>query len=193
MNPKVRDIFFFWSEPLEGHVNWMYADILGLVTTGVGNLIDPFGPSTTNLPWQHGSDGTPADPHEVSAEWHHVKNCTEMYKQGGYAFKKVTSLRLTDGAVEALVLSKLDEMFGTAQQRFPDIEEWPWQAQLGLLSMFWAAGPRMVFPHFQAAALAQDWATCAKECALNANGNPGLVPRNNSDVQLFLDAAAGVE
>ena len=32
--------FIAFSEPMEGIVYWMYADTLGLVTIGLGNLID---------------------------------------------------------------------------------------------------------------------------------------------------------
>jgi hypothetical protein len=185
---EVLDKFPGFTRPIEGNCLWMYLDNECFVTTADGNLIDPFGPNVIALPWQRGDDGPMADPHDVKAEWAHVKGCTAMCKQGGYAFKKVTSLRLSQAAVNALVNSEAQRMFGILLQRFPDAEQWPWQAQMGTLSMFWAAGPWMVFPKFEAAAKAQDWATCALECKLNATGNPGLIPRNNEDVVLFQEA-----
>lgn len=41
MYPSVTSFFRVFNEPLEGVVAYMYLDIKGLVTVGVGNLIDP--------------------------------------------------------------------------------------------------------------------------------------------------------
>src|SRR4029453_7562541 len=56
---SIRDGFLAFSRPLEGRVPWMYLDIKGLVTTGVGNLIDPVG-LASKLPFVHKGDGSPA-------------------------------------------------------------------------------------------------------------------------------------
>ena len=41
MHPSVKSVFPSFSTKLEGRVPWMYCDVLGLVTIGIGNLIDP--------------------------------------------------------------------------------------------------------------------------------------------------------
>ena len=41
MRPNVRDAFSDFNAPLEGVVEWMYLDVRGLVTVGVGNLLQP--------------------------------------------------------------------------------------------------------------------------------------------------------
>ena len=41
MQSAVRSAWRRFNEPLEGLTDWMYLDIKGLVTTGMGNLIDP--------------------------------------------------------------------------------------------------------------------------------------------------------
>jgi hypothetical protein len=47
------------------------------------------------------------------------------------------------------------------------------------------------WPRLTAALRAQDWATAAAECEIRSEGNPGVVPRNERNRQLYLDAAAG--
>jgi hypothetical protein len=48
----------------------MYADVLGLITTGQGNLIDPK-PAALALPWRN-RDGALASSAEISAEWDRI-------------------------------------------------------------------------------------------------------------------------
>ena len=38
---SVKQGFRAFTLPLEGEIAWMYLDTLGLVTVGLGNLIDP--------------------------------------------------------------------------------------------------------------------------------------------------------
>ena len=59
------------DEPMEARVFHMYVDILGLVSTGLGNLIDPVG-MATSLPWRR-LDGSLATREEIVAAWHKVK------------------------------------------------------------------------------------------------------------------------
>jgi hypothetical protein len=59
----VLDIWNDFNRPLEGRVPFMYLDVKGLVTTGLGNLIDSTG-DAEQLAWQH-ADGTPASTDEI--------------------------------------------------------------------------------------------------------------------------------
>ena len=43
MRESVRRGFIGFSAPFEGRLHYMYLDVKGLVTTGVGNLIDSVG------------------------------------------------------------------------------------------------------------------------------------------------------
>lgn len=47
MHPSVRHYFVKFNEPIEARIPYMYLDIKGLVTVGVGNLIDVERPSDT--------------------------------------------------------------------------------------------------------------------------------------------------
>ena len=74
-------------------------------------------------------------------------------------------------------------------RRFPDLPTWPASAQLAVLSLAWACGPGFRFPKTEAAIRTQDWATAAEEGVINSVGNPGVIPRNKANRQLFLAAA----
>ena len=195
MQAAVRNAWCDFNRVFEGWVSWMYLDVKGLVTTGMGNLIDPMSAALT-LPWVDGG-GTPADQDAMAAEWQAVKNNVALAQQGAQIAKEVTSLRLGDADIEALVLDKLDhnESILKAYSAFANFDTWPADAQLGLLSMAWAMGPGFgpSFPHFAQAVSAGDFATAAGDCQMNASGNPGLVPRNAANRQAFLLAATAAD
>src|SRR6202042_670124 len=76
---------------------------------------------------------------------------------------------------------------------FPDFASFPAPAQTAILPMSWAMGSGFParWPLFSAAVRAQDWAACAANCAISSVGNAGVIPRNNADRALFLQAANG--
>lgn len=203
LKPEASSEFLPFTERFEGKCGWMYLDILGLVTTGRGNLIDPKALALA-LPWTRA--GEPAECHEIGAEWSYVKGLQERRKLGGGAFAGVTSLRLSDAAIDALTNSKRDALWAQLIARFAWLAAAPWQVQLVLLSMAWAMGAEFRFPHFQAAAALGDWRACAGppgdadaylSCRgeawirdglpgqTKANENPGLRPRNLANKALL--------
>jgi GH24 family phage-related lysozyme (muramidase) len=187
MKPSVRAAFPAFTEKFEGHTNFLYCDVKGLVTTGRGNLVDPIG-CALGLPWQ--LNGAPASQADIIAGWHAVKDRTDLALHGGFAYRNVSQLRLTEQAIDDLTLSKLDEMEFHLKSRLPNWDDLPADAQLGVLSVAWACGPYFHFPAFIAALLAKDFIICSVECRMNVDGNPGLIPRNAANKQLFLAAAA---
>lgn len=190
MRRAVKADFVAFTAPLEGVCTWMYLDILGLVTTGIGNLVDD--PKiAARLPFIL-PGGTAATVDEIHDEWRRVKARKDLAQHGGGAFKKITRLRLTPEGIDVLVGRKLYEMDAELAARFPGYEEWCCDAQLGVLSMAWAMGPAFRFPRFEAAVSMGDFATASAECQMNATGNPGLVPRNKANRTLFLNAAVVV-
>jgi len=165
----------------------MYLDVLGLVTTGIGNLIDPIY-TATGLPWVHRSDGSPAGRDQIILEWQRVKALQAWKGYGGGYFGDGAQIILTPEGVDALVDGKLMANEAILKRRFVLWEQWPADAQLGTLSVAWAAGPAWVAPNFDMAARALDFAGCRTECWLNDKGNPGLTPRNLANQSLFLNA-----
>jgi GH24 family phage-related lysozyme (muramidase) len=193
MFSSVQSIFPSFSAGFEGRIPYMYLDILGLVTVGIGNLIDPVATAQA-LPFCFKNPpGNPATQDQITAEWQTLKNDPSLAAKGHLACEAITQLALSNGAIDSLVLAKLtqNESFLKRQQWFLSFDTWPADAQLGLLSMAWAMGPGGPggFLHFRAACQALDFKTAAAQCQMNAAGNPGLVPRNTANVTLFSNAA----
>jgi GH24 family phage-related lysozyme (muramidase) len=190
MRAAVMGAFPNFSARFEGRLDFMYADVLGLVTTGVGNLIDPIVHALV-LPWVHKSDGSPASRSEVEDEWHMVKSRTDLDRRGGGAFGAVTSLRLEQAAIDNLVVSKMRGNEETIKGWWPGYDDACADGQMGVHSMSWAMGSlfNRSFPAFTKALLAGDYVKAAAQCHMNTVGNPGLIPRNAANVQLFTNAA----
>jgi len=180
MNPETRNRFPHYIETFEGRCAWMYLDTKCLVTTAVGNLIDPLG-QAIHYPWQDGAEiATTA---QVQAEWDKVKSLKSMSQQGGGAFARVTSLRLSEAFIDSLVNIRAVEMWHTLLDRWPDAEQWPWQAQLATLSMAWCLGPCFHFPRFDDFAKDQNWLGCMNECIIQHES-----ARNAANQELFAEA-----
>jgi len=193
MYDSVRVAFRGFNEPFEGVVHWMYLDVRGLVTIGVGNLIDPI-EAALALPFHSlAAPGAVATEAQISAEWHRIKSDPTLATRGYKACESMTQLRLDDAAVDALIASRLAGNEASLKKKlaFAHFDTWPADAQLGLLSMAWAlgAGGPSTFPHFSAACQTLDFATAAEECTINEQGNAGVAPRNRANRILFRNAA----
>lgn len=210
MRASVLAAFKPFSTTFEGYLPWMYVDQKGLVTTGMGNLIDPV-ENAINLPWTHGVGGPAATQQEIIAAWNAVKNSgangTGGGNQGG-----LSDLRLDDDGIQQVIAQKLTNNESILRQNFPMWDSLPADAQLGLLSMAWALGPAFHFPKFQAALnqTMPDWDTAALQSWMkdSSRGSPasldddpsnyppdlnaGLRPRNLANRQLFLNAKQAV-
>ena len=189
IRPAVLAAWRAWNTPLEGVCQWMYLDTLGLVTTGMGNLIDPVGLALP-LPWLK-QDLLPATESDIVAEWDRIKFRVELAKQGAEAARAIATLSLTDAAIDALIGSKLQSFADTlaAVPEFAAFEAWPADAQMGILSMAWAMGPNFApgWPLFRAACAAEDFATAADECWMQDNGGD-IERRNVATERAFLAA-----
>ena len=188
MRQVVIDIFAELSTQYEGRVAWMYLDCKGLVTTGIGNLIDSIS-EAAKLPWQH-LDGTPASRDEIAAEWKLVKAHQEMAHLGYVACKRLCGLRLTDAAIDALVDAKLLSNWAFMRKTYPcfaEAEQWPAAAQLAASLMAWAVGPGFpsIFKNWAVCAAKQDWPGCAATSEISSKGNVGVIPRNKAVFALF--------
>ncbi len=193
MQTSVQGAFRRFNEPLEGVVHHMYLDIKGLVTIGVGNLIDPI-KEVMPLPFRFKENTERlATPEEIMAEWKAVKANTGLAKKGHVAASRVTTLEISDEAVGALIQRRLaaNEKIIKKQAPFAKWDAWPADAQLGVLSMSWAMGPSGFagFPRFCAACAALDFRAAAAQCKLADANNAGLAPRNVANRLCFRNAA----
>lgn len=190
MKAAVRAAFVPFSAPLEGVVPFMYLDVKGLVTSAIGNLIEPIGDALA-LPFRR-PDGTLANHAEIAAEWERVKARQDLRLRGGMIFKSVTTLRLDNDGIVQVVNTTLDRMDRQLARRFRSYEDWPADAQLATLSMAWACGPAFHFPLLEAALLDQDFVRASNECTISTVGNPGVKPRNERNRLLYRNAATVV-
>jgi len=200
MYDVVRDAFFPFNEPLEARIDFMYLDVLSLVTTGIGNLIDAddpkaFGtraqllPHAYDLGWFDKDSAVEVSRDEIDEEYRTVK----FSGTAGHRIDErrgITRLRISSETIDQLVRSQLNAFEATLKGRFPAFDDWPADAQLGLLSLAWAKGPEMQkFPKLSAALDSQDWLSAARESHLDETGNAGLRPRNVRNGILFTTAA----
>lgn len=205
MRPSVRKAFRPFTAEFEGVCNFAYLDNAsphGLVTTGIGNLIDaspsaaPWRP-TLRLPWKR-KDGTPASDAEKIQDWERVKGKQAWKAKGGGIYATISQLRLTWEDVDTLVFQKLDEHDAIMRQRFPAFEEWCGDLQLLVHSIAWACGAWFEFPKLVYALRDLDLETALLECHINENGkdripgtaddNRGLRPRNVANKILVKNA-----
>lgn len=194
MHKSVKNIFVGFNKPIEGYTSWMYADIKGYVTTGLGNKIDPI-ELALGLPWRWKVNNKRATKAEIRAEWVAVKTIYSSNK--GIAPKFKTSYKdnarlfLTEPDISVLVDRVLLEFETTLKSYYPQWESWPADAQLGALSLAWSVGPHFpkTWKNTHAALLKQDFATVAKEAVISEVGNAGVKPRNVANQRLFENAA----
>jgi GH24 family phage-related lysozyme (muramidase) len=192
----VREAFHAFSEPLEGRCRHLYADAKGLITTGVGNLVDPVNLALA-LPWRR-PDGELATDAEVIAAWKRVKRDANP-RAGGGTHARLTSIRLEDADVDRLIERKLDEVDAQLARLLPAWESWPADGELALISWAWAAGAAAKYPKMLAALKRLDFAAAADEVKVWSIANDGtksepgtLKDRNRHNRNLLRNAAAVV-
>ena len=203
--------------PNEGLVlpSYMYEDILGLVTTGMGNMIEvPAGawPTQTNpsksgtitaeglhAGWTH-ADGSPATDDEIHVEFAHIKRC---WGQGGWEprggftpnGRAVATLWLPEPAAMRLISSKLQAFAADLATQLHGWADYPADGQLALLSHAWACGDSLsAWPKFRGFLNASptDWRGAAGDGYIYGPSHSviaGITPRNDANVRLMLNAA----
>ena len=194
MHQSVRNRLSSFLKDYEGKVGYMYLDVKGLVTVGVGHLIDPVNRATSLKFGYKGSPGSSASAGEVAAEWQLVKSRKDLAPQGSAAFAPITKLELSDAGIEQMVLQAAgaieDYIKSNASARayYADWDRWPADAQLGFLGVAWGGIPLPQFGwhRFPEACKAQDWASAAKECRISS---PIAAGRNEAHKRMFENAA----
>lgn len=181
-----------FSVPLEGETHNPYLDIKGLLTVGIGCLIE--GSMGYDLPWL--INGQPAPRATVIAQLQSLKAQQGLsrlaYNQP--AVLAATTIRLDEAGILQLADSRLEQDWALLAATFPAIDSWPADAQLFAASIAWAEGggwpkenPNLTHlllaspPGFLLAMMhAPDGhggflAACSD---ISAKNNPGIVPRN---------------
>lgn len=197
MRAVVRSCYRGYTEPLEGGLDYLYADKYNWITTGYGNLVDPVS-AAMGLPFVH-LDGRVARGDEIAAAWHRVKNDPKAAQQGHRYAKTLTTIRLTPDGLERVFYGKLDSNDHALVHLLPDFEDLPACAQLAMHSWAWACGAGAKFPRLLEAVRERDFARASVEIHIDESGpdhilgtaddNFGLHPRNIANRILMKNAA----
>ncbi len=200
---SVMDAFTKVQSQWEGVESNMYTDILGLVTTAIGYLIDSnnnknpmanmdgYGPALV-IPWIHKSDGQPATQAEIIQDWQTVKNAHKA--SGSYdapTDRKITQLKISPLVIQDLTASRMADNEKYLLQSLPGFAKFPADAQMAIHGMAWAMGgafiPKDGFHAFADAVNRGDWA------AAKANSNfKGAAPQRKAGHDTMFDNAAVV-
>ena len=202
MHPIVQNRFRAFNEPLQRVVRYMHLDVKGFVTIGAGNRIDPLSVALS-LPFRYknksgvANAGQFATSDAIETEWKLLQGQPALAQNGYWACDPLTELELDIAAIDMLVDERLQQNESCLKRQpvFKDFEQWPADAQLGLLSMAWVMGPAFPshWPRFSAACARMDFAAAADSCKMGVGGNPGVIQRNHSNAQLFHNAASVIE
>jgi GH24 family phage-related lysozyme (muramidase) len=168
----------------EGAVNFMYLDVVGLVTIGVGFLL-PNAAATLALELVRRDSGAAATDDEKRADWETVHGCAKA--QLAERYRAFTSLDLPDAAIDRELNLRIADFVRNLQSRFPQFQDFPSPAQTGLVDMVFSLGPAGLFrgfPKFCEAVDRRDWQACAQE---GVRGN--VSASRNADLQGLFQAA----
>ena len=168
----------------EGVVNYMYLDVVGLVTTGVGFLL-PDAAAAEPLAFVRRDTGAPATNDEKRAEWEAVH--AQPKAEVAASYRPFTFLDLPDTVIDRELTARIDGFVKNLRSRFPQFEEFPDSVQIGLIDMVYSLGPAGLFrgfPKFCSAVDRQDWLACARE---GVRGNVSQA-RNDELEKLFIGA-----
>jgi GH24 family phage-related lysozyme (muramidase) len=184
----------------EGCVPYLYCDLRGFVTVGIGNLVrSP--DHAASLPFAH-HDEVPVTTDEKRSAFVTVQ---DAYQKGllASAYASLTSIRMNLDACVSLLERRLSEEFFPAITRmFPDCYAWPSPARRATVDMFYSLGiygfvhgfPMLTWqlqrPVNQGG---PDFYACADECHRRKDGedaaNPATWgPRNSWTRDMFLRA-----
>ncbi|NUR66523.1 MAG: hypothetical protein HOQ47_12235 [Streptomyces sp.] len=208
MHQSVRDYWISFNDPLEGRVHFMYLDVKGYVSTGIGNKIDETARDNSAptpqeralslaaaglLRWLVNDTGSEATSEEVTAEWDAVKSRLDLAPFGHGNFRPpLTRLHVEDDEIDRHVFAKLDEMETvlTGREGFGEFASWPANAQLATLSMCWGMGPMFRFPKFQGHVAVRDWPGAADECHFTPDVGTIRIRNKLDRAHLLLASAA---
>lgn len=187
----VRNAFRGFTENLEGRTRNPYADVKGLPTVAFGCLITPI-ELALMLDWRIGDRR--ATEAEVRNDWATINAIGENNRTAANQ-ASLTSIRLSDDAVEALLWRRFDaNVSWLVRHSMPGLASFPADAQLGIMSTVWAIGcdfqrtnpPR---PELIDACNRGDWLVAKDHSRLTEKGNAGVAARNAASALCFENAA----
>lgn len=181
MYPSVYPALRSFLNTYEGLVNYMYLDRKGLVTTGVGFLIDPK-TLAHGMQWTCNANNRTATSQQIDGEWDQIHARQIDKARGAGYFRQFTTLHLQASEIDRVFRIKADRFEAElrANSHFREFFSFPADAQLAILIHAWANGTGKLnsgWPKYSRACQARDWKTAARECAwqhMNPNRKRGM-------------------
>jgi GH24 family phage-related lysozyme (muramidase) len=171
----------------EGYCTWPYLDTRGLMTTGIGNLVeDP--EAFLALPWRHIDASQLATRAEKLEAYKAVKAVFEPNKPAR-AYRAVCDLRLADDDVCDLTNERIErEFLPGIRKLLADFDDMPEPAKRGIMDMAYNLGVHGLskFTHFLEACRFSNWKEAAKQCRVSSSRES----RNQWRIEQFEAAAA---
>lgn len=167
----------------EGVVDWMYLDMVGLVTVGVGFLLKEEG-DVDKLKWVRDGGG-PASSADAHARWRELNSIGQAVREGRAsagthsAYKDPGGVRLNmAGVLETKVRGKYATL--KTWPEFRNFDDFPPDAQMAILIRAWGPFDYIRCPKFIAACGRRDWEIARQEIPygavkqVDANRNPSM-------------------
>ncbi len=187
MRASVRNYFIEFSKPFEGAVYHMYQDSKGLVSCGIGNLIEPM-QLGAGYPWRR-EDGSLATKLEYEYEWNIINSKPELAQQGWTGATRFCRLHLTPEDVATLCYAKMDSNEARIRKHVPNFDEHCADVQLMLHSWAWAVGPDASYPRMLKLITAKGYNAATSECDINPKVGT-IILRNAANRQLLINGTA---
>lgn len=170
----------------EGCTTWLYCDVRGYPTIGIGNLVASPAAAIA-LPFRDTFGATPTEDDKREA-WKTVVGAFDKSHSAAF-YKHLTTLRLTDDFVYQLAATRLERDFLPGIRKLcHDFDAWPETAQRAIVDMAYNLGVHGLshFVNLLGACQAQDWAAAAHECHRSTCRDS----RNAWTMTMFIDAEA---
>jgi len=152
-------------EEFESNVPYMYLDVAGQVTVGIGHAILSE-EAACQLPFKS-ADGTPASREVIVAAFKKIHSGRQAQREKAKpasSFAGLTDLILAETDIYRLAQQDIASHEHLLRGKFPDYDRYPAAVQEALLDMIFSMGLNKLMtgcPRFVAAVRAQDWATAA--------------------------------
>lgn len=153
----------FTSPEIENNINHFYLDGEGIVTIGIGCVVDPQKPNEFAM--YRKSDNALASIEEIDSEYTSIRQLPSDRLADVYA--PFCALYMMPADVVNLFSERLTEILTVVEAQTGPLEAYPEIAQLGLADMALNLGPtklRNKFTTFMADFIAKNWPGCAAEC-----------------------------
>lgn len=178
----------------EGNVSFMYLDVGGNVTVGLGHRLASAGKAQKLLFLERKT--------KVTAHAKHIENAFNLVRNSGLAgahhskFKNLTHIDLSLTDIDKLFDADVDEFVNQLGSFFKGYETYPGKMQLAMLDMAFNMGTKNFFnkfKKFRAALALRNWIKVADESERSAKDSNGVsipnMPARNIKVrQWILDA-----